>query len=506
MIHSLLRVTALVVLLAAVPAVAQEPVRPLAEADIVQLLQAGVTPARAATLIEQRGISFELTPEVESRLRQAGGDDVLIAAVTRAAAPPEEAIRRLTLAELRAKDGDRSAALSELAEAAKLAPHWTELHYRSGLIYESLRQYKQASASWRRYLDLRPDTPRKPEMVAKLAEWDYRREKQVKAEELVEQGAAAFQKPDWPAALDLYRRAAEADPENAAAQTRVSELLLNMRPAGAASLDEAMGHAREAVRLDPGSGEAHRQLARALREKGDLAEAEREARAAVRLAPEMPNAHATLAVVLARRGQTAEALAEARTAAKLAPDDWGVQVQVAREFVQRKDYTSAAGLLREYLAEHPDKSGARLELGQILWDQGDVAAAEQQIREAVRREPGNPFGHYQLGRLLWVAKKDPQAAIPPAREAVRMTPDNPWHHWLLGSALSDAGQLDEARRELQEALRLFPDNAVAHWNLGVVYERQGDRTSALREYREAVRLEPDNQFYKDGLANAERPR
>ncbi|MGH7909917.1 MAG: hypothetical protein ACRENW_08745, partial [Thermodesulfobacteriota bacterium] len=92
---------------------AQEAVRPLAEADIVQLLQAGVTPARAATLIEQRGISFEVTPEVETRLRQAGGDDALIAAVTRAAAPPEEAIRRLTLAELRAKDGDRSAALSE---------------------------------------------------------------------------------------------------------------------------------------------------------------------------------------------------------------------------------------------------------------------------------------------------------------------------------------------------------------------------------------------------------
>lgn len=488
---------------------AQEAVRPLAEADIVQLLQAGVTPARAATLIEQRGISFEVTPEVETRLRQAGGDDALMAAVTRAAAPPEEAIRRLTLAELRAKDGDGSAALSELAEAAKLAPHWTELHYRSGLVYESLRQYKQASASWRRYLDLRPDTPRKPEMVAKLAEWDYRREKQVKAEALVEQGTAAFQKPDWPAALDLYRQAAESDPENPAAQLRLAELLLNMRPAGAASFDDALRHAREAVRLAPQSAEAHRQLSRVLREKGELAEAEREARAAVRLAPEAANTHATLAVVLVRLGRGAEAVAEAREAMRTETDDranQGLVLQVAEEFAQQKDWSRAYSLLREHLANHPDDTNARVRLGVMLATNDDDVSAERELREAVRREPGSAYAQYELGRLLWAKKKEHAAVLGPAREAARLDPNSTWTHWLLGSVLSDLGQVNEARRELQEALRLAPMNAVAHWNLGVLYERQGDRSAALREYREAARLEPDNQFYKDGLANAERQR
>ncbi|MGH9814067.1 MAG: tetratricopeptide repeat protein, partial [Candidatus Acidiferrales bacterium] len=476
---------------------------------IVQLLQAGVTPARAATLIEQRGISFEVTPEVETRLRQAGGDDALIAAVTRAAAPPEEAIRRLTLAELRAKDGDRSAALSELAEAAKLAPRWTELHYRSGLIYESLRQYKQAIAAWRRYLDLRPDTPRKPEMVAKLTEWEYRREKQVKAEELVEQGAAAFQKPDLPAALNLYRQASEADPDNGAAQARMAELLVTLRPTGAASLDEGLAHAREAVRLAPQSAEAHRQLSRALREKGELAEAERAARAAVRLAPEASNTHATLAVVLVRQRRSAEAMTEAREALRTETDDranQGLVLQVAEEFAQQKDWSRAYSLLREHLANHPDDTNARVRLGVMLATNDDDVSAERELREAVRREPGSPFAQYELGRLLWAKKKDNNGALGPAREAARLDPNSTWTHWLLGSVLSDLGQVNEARRELQEALRLAPMNAVAHWNLGVLYERQGDRGAALREYREAARLEPDNQFYKDGLANAERQR
>ncbi|MGH9787418.1 MAG: tetratricopeptide repeat protein, partial [Candidatus Acidiferrales bacterium] len=495
---------ALLVLLAAALAFAQEAARPLAENDIVQLLQAGVTPARAATLVEQRGISFDITPDAEARLRQAGGDDALIAAVTRAAAPPEEAIRRLTLAELRAKDGDRSAALGELAQAAKLAPHWTELHYRSGLIYESLRQYKQASASWQRYLDLRPDSPRKAEMVAKLAEWDYRREKQQNAEALVAQASEEMRKPNLPGALDLARQAVEADPDNSAAQAKLAELLATVRPSGATSLDDAPAHAREAVRLEPQSAEAHRQLSRALREKGELAEAERAARASVRLAPDLPSAHATLAVVLARRGQTAEALVEARTTARMAPDEWGMHVQVAREFSQRRDYASAVSLLREYLAEHPERTEVRVNLALMLAEQGHDDAAEQELREAVRRNPRSAFAQYELGRLLWAKKKDHAGAITPAQEAARLDPNSTWTHWLLGSVLSDAGQLDEAGRELQEALRLAPNNAVAHWNLGVVFERQRDRNAALREYREAARLEPDNQFYKEGLANAEK--
>jgi tetratricopeptide (TPR) repeat protein len=493
-------------LLAAALVFAQEAVRPLAESDIVQLLEAGVTPARATTLVEERGVSFEMTAEVESRLREAGADDALISAVTRAAAPPEEAIRRLTLAELHAKDGDRGAALSELAEAAKLAPHWSEIHYRSGLIYESLRQYKQALAAWRRYLDLRPDTPRKPEMVAKLTEWEYRREKQVKAEALVEQAAAEFRKPNFPAALDLYRQAADADPENPAAQARLAELLVTTRPSGAASLDAALGHAREAVRLDPQSAEAHRQLSRALREKGDLAEAEREARAAVRLAPDMPNARATLAVVLARQGRTTEAVSEARTAGRLetnSEEATGTFVQVAREFAQRKDYAAATSLLREYLAEHPERTGARVSLGMILSEQDNVTAAEQEFREALRRDARSVAAHYQLGWLLWWKKKDNAAALPFAREAARLEPANASAHWLLGSVLSDAGQFAEARRELEEALRLAPNSAVIHWNLGVAYERLGDSAAALREYREAARLDPDSEFYKENLPKAE---
>lgn len=542
----------------------QETTRPLAESDIAKLLEAGVTPTRVAALVAERGVSFDLTPEAEQRLRQAGADDALLLALVKASTPPDEAVRRLKLAELRAGDGDRAAALAELAAAAKLAPHWAELHYQSGQIYEKLRLYDEASAAWRRYLELRPATPRKQDIIAKLTEWDYRREKQKKAEALVARSTEETEKRNIPAALDFARQAVEADPESAAAQAKLAEQLVNTR-----ALDDALKAAREALRLDPQEPEAHRQLSRVLREKGELADAEREARAAARLAPDKALAHATLAVTLARQGKGEEARTEAAAAVKLAPNDWSTPAQVAHELANRKDWANALRIVLDYLADYPDRIEMRLALVQLLMEKGDPATAEHEAREAVRRAPQSAPAHDQLAwvlaarqqwdaalaeaqeairldakspgykmRLAWIhrQKGNPQAAVgvyrelnqsdpnyvlayleltwtlyglndytgalAPARAAVRLE-SNVATHYTLATVLLAGNQLDEAYKEFQEALRLDPNSAPAHNNLGVLFERRGDTASALAEFREAARLDPEDELYRKNVARLE---
>lgn len=544
---------------------AQEAVRrPLTENDIVKLLEAGVTPTRVATLVAERGVSFDLTPEAEQRLRQAGADDALIPALIKATTPPDEAIRRLKLAELRAADGDRTAALAELTQAAKLASHWAELHYQSGLVYASLRLYEQAIAAWRRYLELRPETPRKQEILARLTEWEYRGEKQKKAEALVAQSTAATEKRNLPAALDFARQAVEADPESAAARAKLAEQFVNTR-----ALDDALVAAGEALRLDPQLAEAHRQLSRVLREKGELVEAEREARAAVRLAPEEALPHATLAVTLARQGKAEEARTETTAAVQLASDDWSTPAQVAHELANRKDWANALRVVLDYLADHPDRIEMRLVLVTVLVEKGDLATAEHEAREAVRRAPQSAPAHDQLAWVL-LQEKQPDAALVEVQEALRLDPKPPWYrmrlaaiyrvkndprrataeyrriiqadpnyapariqlawtlyglkdnagalaeareavrldssgetHFLLATALDQAGQTDEAYREYKEALRLDPENPSAHNDLGVLLLRRGDVAGAIAEFREALRLDPANELYRKNLGIAE---
>jgi hypothetical protein len=81
------------------------PQTPLTEKEVIDLLKSKQPPAQTAAVIEQRGVAFELTPEIEKKLRKAKADDQFInvvknaAPATRAArfssagtiqAPPEE--------------------------------------------------------------------------------------------------------------------------------------------------------------------------------------------------------------------------------------------------------------------------------------------------------------------------------------------------------------------------------------------------------------------------------
>jgi len=81
-------------------AVAQEAEQALTLDAIVNSLQKGLPPSRAAALVKARGVNFQLTKGQEERLRGAGADDQLIAEVRRAG---EEYARRAKAGEERKK-------------------------------------------------------------------------------------------------------------------------------------------------------------------------------------------------------------------------------------------------------------------------------------------------------------------------------------------------------------------------------------------------------------------
>src|SRR5262245_10554522 len=58
--------------------------KPLTVEEIEYLLREGVTVRRVATLVEEQGVSFEVTESIKERLRKAGADEGVLAAVDRA--------------------------------------------------------------------------------------------------------------------------------------------------------------------------------------------------------------------------------------------------------------------------------------------------------------------------------------------------------------------------------------------------------------------------------------
>lgn len=68
-----------VLILSAVPFRAAE--KPLSEDDVILLLNAGADTEKILSLVETRGVGFQMTPELERRFRNAGADDLLLDAL-----------------------------------------------------------------------------------------------------------------------------------------------------------------------------------------------------------------------------------------------------------------------------------------------------------------------------------------------------------------------------------------------------------------------------------------
>ncbi len=67
------------------PLIAQgPPTLPLTENEVVEILKSKDRRAQAPAIVEQRGVDFELTPEIEKKLRKAKGDDQFIEIVKKA--------------------------------------------------------------------------------------------------------------------------------------------------------------------------------------------------------------------------------------------------------------------------------------------------------------------------------------------------------------------------------------------------------------------------------------
>ena len=94
---------------------AQRSRKPLSVEDIEYLLREGVTPRRVASLVEEQGVKFEVTEAVRERLRKAGADGGVIAAVEQASL----AYAREKLEEERRKVEEEKKKLEEASHKAE---------------------------------------------------------------------------------------------------------------------------------------------------------------------------------------------------------------------------------------------------------------------------------------------------------------------------------------------------------------------------------------------------
>jgi tetratricopeptide (TPR) repeat protein len=218
-------------------------------------------------------------------------------------------------------------------------------------------------------------------------------------------------------------------------------------------LDRAISAYRRAIRFAPNFAEAHNDLGTAYHAKGWDKEAVDCYAEAVRSDPRHFIAHANMGASLRRLGRLTESRRAYFAALRLRV------TQALRRLFGASDRPTAA-------------PGAK---------SGEVSALTAQASAA--------FGKREFAQAAEIA-----------RRALELAPQDHELLHLRGYSLGEAGQYDEAMKNIREALRLKPNVPEFHINLGNMLVRVQRFEEAIESYRTAARLEPGSPVVYSNLS------
>ncbi|NHA15390.1 XrtA/PEP-CTERM system TPR-repeat protein PrsT [Thioalkalivibrio sp. XN279] len=278
-------------------------------------------------------------------------------------------------------------------------------------------------------------------------------------------GVASVRAGDPEAAVEIFRRQLETEPDNDEVRSMLAVSLI------------AVGRVDEA-----------------LAELGMIKGTDAAARQRVDLI--------TIAAQL-QEGRTAEAREIAGRLAEENPDDASLRATLGGLFLYANRVDEAVAWMEDALRLDPGHVAAHFNLGRIAAVRGDLAAARDHFTAIVENNPGNTAALSALAQLDWAAG-DREAAVARLQQARAADPEDANVRVLLASYLGSNQDWTGAIEVAREAVAADPDSAEAANALGVVLLRAGEAREALGEFARAHQLAPTSPLFLVNRARAER--
>ena len=234
--------------------------------------------------------------------------------------------------------------------------------------------------------------------------------------------ARAFDRGDYPGAIDLARRRVQAMPRDVA-----TRIVLARAEAARGRFEAAFDGFRQALRLDPrnadalyyvgmtagvlaqgeyerlfalapGSARAHQLLGQSYEAQDRPHEAVAAYQAGLEADPKSVELLVALGDLMRSQMQLEEAVSYYSRAAALAPRRYEILYGLGVSHSFRREYPAAIERLREALAIDPASAPARFNLARALLMSGQAEAAVMELEAVTAREPRMREAYYMLGR------------------------------------------------------------------------------------------------------------
>ncbi len=259
---------------------------------------------------------------------------------------------------------------------------------------------------------------------------------------------------------------------------------------------------RQAIELVPAAADVRAELAGLYAREGRAAESIAEAEAALKSDPENREAHRILGFVRSaladnappgaqQAALVAQAITHFEKALAGGTRDLGVELSLGRLYVRTGQHPKAIETLQGFLNDQPGYPEGVLMLVEALNATGQFAEAIAVLEPLVRDEPDLARARTWLAELYDRAGRESDA-IPHWAELARTNPSNVMIRSRYATALVNAGEIEEGRRELLTLTTDSPRDISAWYLLSQVENRAGHPEAADAAARKISEIDPDD--------------
>lgn len=190
-----------------------------------------------------------------------------------------------------------------------------------------------------------------------------------------------------------------------------------------------------------------------------------------------------------------QALTAAKRSTKLAPDFGYAWVKEAELYFSQRDTSQALAALDQGLKLTPENAEAFALQGFLFSAQNRMVDAQKSFNQAIDRD--GALGNAWLGRgLTEIREGQEEAGLRDLQIAATLEPSRAVLHSYLGKAYSDAGQPDNAKRDLKRAKELDPKDPTA-WLYSAIQDAQENRyNEAINDLEESAALNDNRSIFR----------
>ena len=380
----------------------------LALAQLLSRLGAPLDEQRAVVLQTIKANPSVAAPRlrlVELNLANRRYTEALAAAQEAAAALPNDANVLDALGRSLTQTGDIQQAISTFKRLNNLDSKAVLPHTRLADLYKSTGDRKSAQASWRRVLEIEPDSDlarvslielmladKRPADAMALAR-EIQKNRPASATGHLFEGALHHRQRELDKALAAYRAGLQREPRRSELGVRVHQTL-----SATGRTAEATQFASGWAAANPNDSEFGYQAAVTYLNRGDIVSAEQRFRALADMHPNHALALNNLAWTMVQLGKPG-AVAYAERANAIAPNRPAVMDTLAGAMAAEDKVEQALGLQKSAAALAPNEPALRLNLAKIALKAGDKTLARTELEALAKR--GQQFSaHEEVSKLL----------------------------------------------------------------------------------------------------------